>query len=94
MLFRSLDSNTNLYTSSVLLPDFPGRIFRIDDIISYNKKNTIRHKDESWNIISRNFPDPPGTIAKRLHIREGGPRFIIAATANARPRLFVSTKIQ
>lgn len=91
---RKLDSNTNLYTSSVLLPDFPGRIFRIDDIISYNKKNTIRHKDESWNIISRNFPDPPGTIAKRLHIREGGPRFIIAATANARPRLFVSTKIQ
>lgn len=68
-----LNNNTNLFTSSNLEKDFPGRYFKIDKILKYDKKE-IRKNIPSMkaNIATRNFPDSVEVVRKRTGIEVGG----------------------
>lgn len=68
-----LNNNTNLFTSSNLEKDFPGRYFKIDKILKYDKKE-IRKNIPSMkaNIATRNFPDSVEVVRKRTGIEAGG----------------------
>lgn len=55
-----LAKNSHLFVSKALVPDFPGRTFRILSVCSMNKKELKRQLlgIEKANIATRNFPSP------------------------------------
>lgn len=74
-----LQTNTHLYTSEVLVPDFVGRIFKVKAAYDYKtfiKQNTLRKA----NVITRNFPHSPEEVKKKHKINDGGDEFLIFTT--------------
>lgn len=91
---NKLHPNSHLYTNSELI-DFPGRIFKIDKQLNYNKlalKNTLVNKKA--NITTRNFPDSVETIRKKWKIKEGGNDYCFFTTdVNNNKIVLICTKI-
>ncbi|ELR72953.1 SAM-dependent methyltransferase [Fulvivirga imtechensis AK7] len=76
-----LHQHTHLYTSSDYVDNFPGRSFKIIDIIPYNKKAVARLVPEKKaNITTRNFPDDVAVIRKKLNLKDGGNKYLFAYT--------------
>lgn len=75
-----LHKHSHLYTSEELI-DFPGRIFEINQSISYSKKEIKTHLENSkQNITTRNFPDTVENIRKKWKIKEGGNSYCFFTT--------------
>lgn len=72
---QKLHENTHLYTSSELL-DFPGRRFKILNILEYNKKGLKKLDVGKANITTRNFPYTVVEIRKRFKIKDGGDNYL------------------
>lgn len=79
---RKFHPNSHLYTSDKLIPGFPGRIFKLEEIVPFHKKELqSRLKAGSQaNITVRNFPEPVAGLRKRLKLREGGEVYLFATT--------------
>ncbi|TPE44850.1 THUMP-like domain-containing protein [Pontibacter mangrovi] len=76
-----LHPNSHLYTSSKLLPLFPGRGFRCLGVSRYNKKELLKHlPQKKANITVRNFPESVAEIRKKTGIREGGHTYLFFTT--------------
>lgn len=76
---KKLHLHTHLYTSEALCEDAQGRIFEIESICQYNKKEIQRFlPDKKANITIRNFPENVAQIRKKLALTEGGNRYIFA----------------
>lgn len=78
---EKLHANTHLYTSNMLRNDFPGRVFRIQQILPYSKReirNTI--PKGKANIATRNFKDDVATIRKKTGLKDGGEWFLFGFT--------------
>ena len=89
--FRSLSSlykieklhpNSHLYTSDSLLPDFPGRTFRITSSCGFGKKEVkeMLAAEKKANLTVRNFPATVAELRKRLKLAEGGDTYLFATT--------------
>ena len=74
-----LHKNSHLYTSKKLI-EFPGRIFKINDILPYNKKVLKKFKITKANITTRNFPESVETIRKKNNIKDGGSDYLFFTT--------------
>ena len=70
---------------------FPGRIFRILDILDYTKKS-IKGISKA-NITTRNFPDSVEKIRKKFGLKDGGNSYIFFTT-NKDQKLIVISCIQ
>ncbi|OBQ54228.1 RsmD family RNA methyltransferase [Tamlana sp. s12] len=70
-----LHPNAHLYTNEALI-DFPGRRFKIDDCIPYNKKALKHLANTKANITTRNFPESVQQIRKKFKIKDGGDRYL------------------
>lgn len=68
---KKLHKHSHLYTSEHLL-DFPGRVFKIEHTIPYNKKELKSFENQKWNITTRNFPLKVDEIRKKHKLKEGG----------------------
>ena len=68
---KKLQENSHLYTSDALI-NFPGRRFKIEDIIPYQKKTLKKLGIKKANITTRNFSDSVIEIRKKFKIRSGG----------------------
>ena len=78
---RQLHNNTHLFTSPILVDDFPGRTFRITGMYSLNKKDCKQlHAIGKANIAVRNFPLSANDLRKRLKLAVGGDTYIFAVT--------------
>ncbi len=76
-----LQQHSHVYTSNELLADFPGRKFRLQQAISYNKKEIQRLlKNKKANITTRNFPKTVAQIRKETKIKEGGEIYLFFTT--------------
>ena len=67
-----LHGNSHLYTSDEII-DFPGRVFEVENLISYSKyemKEFLQNKKA--NITTRNFPETVESIRKKWKITDGG----------------------
>ena len=75
-----LHQHSHLYTSEVLI-DFPGRRFKIEHSIPYNKK-AMRDgiTFDTANITTRNFPESVATLRKKWKLKEGGNRYLFFTT--------------
>ncbi len=70
---NKLASDTHLYTSEELRPDFPGRIFKI---LSYQSKPELLQA----NIATRNYPLSVEQLRQKFKIKEGGADYLFACT--------------
>jgi len=76
---EKIHPNSHFFTGNQVEWSFPGRIFRVMNKLKYNHK-AIGKGGQSFNVISRNFPDKPSQIIKKLKIKEGGEDFLVAST--------------
>lgn len=75
-----LDVNSHLYTSDVLVPDFPGRVFLVDERLPFSSKS-IKSLSKAFpkaNITARNFPMTADELRKRSGIKDGGDIYLFA----------------
>ncbi|WP_317173206.1 THUMP-like domain-containing protein [Maribacter aquimaris] len=68
---HKLHEHSHLFTSKDLL-EFPGRVFHIEDVIGYSKKELKPLIGTKANITVRNFPESVTTIRKKHKIKDGG----------------------
>lgn len=76
---KKLHEHSHLYTSENLI-DFPGRSFKIEQIIPYQKKALQKLSITKANITTRNFPDTVASIRKKHTIKDGGDMYLFFAT--------------
>ncbi len=75
-----LHKHSHLYTSDSLI-DFPGRRFKIEQILNYDKKIIKKLLPENKaNITIRNFPKTVAQIRKETNLRDGGNNYIFFTT--------------
>ncbi len=74
---KKLHKHTHLFTSNIVIPDFPGKYYTVIECTSVkSKKNNIKQAD----ITLRNFPGTVDTLRKKLRIACGGDHRIFAVT--------------
>ena len=79
---KKLHRNSHLYTSEEMISSFPGRKFKIENVISPNKRHlqTILAETKKANIAVRNFPMSVEEIRKKTRLKEGGDIYLFATT--------------
>lgn len=89
-----LHKHSHLYTSEDLV-DFPGRKFKIDSIVPFQKKEIIQSiQGKKMNVSTRNFPIKPDEIKKKYKIIDGGSIFAFFTTnSNNEKIVLLCTKI-
>lgn len=90
-LVEKLHPNSHLYTSDILIADFPGRVFRIISQCSFNKKeikNCLSDLKKA-NLTVRNFPATVAELRKRINLPEGGDTYLFASTLNNGQKILI-----
>ena len=82
-----LDTNTHLYTSDILLPDFQGRVWKVIDA-HLAKPSTLDPKLK-YSIISRNYPLSPEQMRKKYKLQDGNDFYLIGARHQGKPTLML-----
>lgn len=79
---KKLHLSSHLYTSDLIINDFPGRKFKILTVSSLNKKDIKRDFSiiKQANIATRNFPLKAEELRKRLNLKDGGNIYIFGTT--------------
>ncbi len=70
-----LHQHSHLYTSNSLV-DFPGRRFKINQVLPYSKKSIKSLEVSKANITTRNFPISVAELRKKHKIKEGGNQYL------------------
>ncbi len=91
---NKLHQHSHLYTSKTLI-DFPGRVFKIEHVISYDKKKLKKLlPNNKANITTRNFPKTVAQIRKETKVKEGGNTYIFFTTdVNNTHKLVICKKV-
>ncbi|WP_136481246.1 THUMP-like domain-containing protein [Cognatitamlana onchidii] len=76
---NKLHKHTHLYSSDTLMA-FPGRRFKIENVIPYHKKNMKHLNINKANITTRNFPESVQVIRKKFKIKDGGSTYLFFCT--------------
>ncbi|NCO64708.1 MAG: class I SAM-dependent methyltransferase [Flavobacteriales bacterium] len=76
---KKLQKHSHLYTSNKLI-DFPGRIFKIEQILPYHIKSLKKIHLKNGNISTRNFPESVQQIRKKLNLKDGGEHYLFFTT--------------
>lgn len=79
---QKLHPDSHLYTSGEFVADFPGRVFEVKYVATFNKKElrqTLKGISRA-NITVRNFPLTAPQLRAKLHLAEGGEDYIFATT--------------
>lgn len=86
--------NTHLYTSEKLLHDFPGRKFRIDELIKSDKASAKKaFPDGKANVTTRNYPLSADALKKKMGLSDGGERFLLAFSGATKKYLAVAERL-
>lgn len=74
---KKLHPNTHLYTSDKNNDDFPGRVLKINNIVSVSRKAL---QIENADLAVRNFPLSVQDLRKKLKLSDGGNMRVYAVT--------------
>ena len=89
---QKLHRNSHLYTSDLLIPDFPGRIFEVDDWAVYGKKaQALLDGVNKASIAVRNFPMTVAEIRKKLKIADGDQVYLFATTLSDEQKILIKS---
>ncbi|WP_139958504.1 THUMP-like domain-containing protein [Flavicella sediminum] len=76
-----LQQHSHLYTSSEIVKNFPGRTFKINQVVPFDKKKLAKLiPDKKANITTRNFPETVAQIRKKTKIKDGGNLYLFFTT--------------
>ncbi len=87
---QKLDTNTHLYTSSTLLPQFPGRKWHVQEVLT---KHSTLHPTLKYSILTRNYPLSPDQLRKKLKLQDGDDLYIIGARLQGKPVLILGNRV-
>jgi 16S rRNA G966 N2-methylase RsmD len=76
---HKLHKHSHLYTSNELI-NFPGRRFKVEKVIPFNKKEFAKSGINKANVTTRNFPISVNDIRKKLKIKDGGSSYLFFTT--------------
>ena len=87
-----LEPNSHLYTSDILIEDFPGRVFKVITYFAPNKKNIKEFvsQNKKANISARNYPMNVSEIRKTTKIKDGGDVYLFASTLNTGEKIWIN----
>ena len=78
---QKIAPHSHLYTSTDLVDDFQGRIFKIEGVCKLDKREISKYLSENKaNITIRNFPLSVKQIREKLKLSEGGDTYLFATT--------------
>lgn len=84
-----LQEHSHLYTSKHLI-DFPGRIFRIQKVIPYQKKSIKKELTmKKANITVRNFPKSVEQLRKETKLADGGYWYLFFTTLSNHKKVII-----
>lgn len=91
---EKLHPSSHLYTSSLLVADFPGRVFMTEEVSSFNKKElkAFMQRLDKANLAVRNFPLKTDELRRKLKLKEGGDSYLFATTLNDGKHVIIRTK--
>ena len=89
---QKLHSQTQLYTSAHVLPEFPGRRFRINRLLPATELK--KEKDLRGNVIARNYQDKAENLVKKYRIRPDNYRFLIFTQSKTEGYLIIDATIE
>ena len=84
-----LHPDTHLFWSKQKPESFPGRVFRLEGIIPFDKKSLSALAKTQANLSVRNFPETAPQLQKKLKLRDGGSRYLIATTLSDSRRVLL-----
>jgi hypothetical protein len=89
-----LHASSHLYTSDTLEAHFPGRIFRVEEVIPFHGKDcrTIARRIPRANLSVRNFPLSVDELRKRTRIADGGDTCLFATTLAGNEKVLIRCK--
>lgn len=89
-----VDKNTHLYTGHLLVPNFPGRVFKIERTLKADTRelHDVFHQGRA-NVISRNYPLSPDEIKKKYKLQDGGENYLIAFTSHTGKVMIQATRM-
>ena len=88
---KKLNTNSHLYTSKELI-DFPGRVFTVNSVVNYSKRNLKDLNISKANITTRNFPIDVKDIRKKSKILDGGEDYLFFTTNHTNEQIIIKTK--
>ena len=89
-----LRSNSHVYTSKIIVSEFPGRSFSVIKEINWNK-NELRKliPDMKANITVRNYPMTVDQIRTKTGLKDGGEYYIFATTDQGGKKVILCEKV-
>lgn len=88
-----LHPNTHLFTSEFLIKNFPGRIYKVITPCTYSEKSVKKYiTDSKAQITTRNFGESVEEIRKKLKLKDGGDKTIIATSSIHNKKLILLTE--
>lgn len=86
--------STHLLSSEKLISEFPGRTFKVLEILRFDKKtiNNFRKQYPEINITAKNFPYPAPRLASILKVKEGGRLRLFAVSLSDNSRVLIVTE--
>jgi len=87
-----LHPDTHLFWSKEKPESFPGRVFKIEGVIPFDKRSLSPLIKTQANLSVRNFPETAPALQQKLKIRDGGPRYLIATTLSNNKRILLDLR--
>lgn len=92
---NKLHSSTHLYTSKHLIEKFPGRIFKVTEILKSDPKVVASvFPSGKANVITRNYPLSPDELKKKLKLKDGGEDYLIGCSGEKEKFLIAATRLK
>ena len=89
-----LQVNTHLYTSNNLVSDFPGRTFKVGEVLKPGKKLRDHFPDGKANIVLRNYPTTVEELKKKTGLTDGGDLYLLGCSGVKEKWIFTATRLQ
>lgn len=88
-----LSKSTNLFTSKEQHEDFPGRVFRVEEVHEFHPRKTAKELShlESASIAVRNFPLTAEELRKTLKIKDGNACYLFGCTLSNNRKVILET---
>ena len=93
---RQLEIGTHLMTSDEFIPDFPGRIFEVEEKIPFSSKvlKGLKKAISQANIATRNFVLTADELRKKTGIKDGGEVYLFGAKVKDVGQMLLKCRIK
>lgn len=86
-----LAEHSHLFTHDSLI-EFPGRVFKITEVLPYSKTEMKPFLNTKANISTRNFPETVAQLRKKWKILDGGEIYLFFTTLENKEKVVIKCK--